>query len=339
MIRFDGISRDRVRGEAAHFLRRPALGIVIGLAVSPALFALMDHFGSAGHSPVASTMLWAMVIVLDGMWLAFGSLAALLVKKDRYPNPLDGSMLRWLTKKASDVVLVPIANVVIAPSGSKLVGIEGRMTSVPDVETMLAPISGSPCLYFRVTVEQYNAKPYPEEPWSRCGRSWQLGAFLLTDDSGSVLVEAPDEAQAARDDVDACLSISSRTTLVESPSGVARLPPHVRRYVEANAKLFGVIDNEKRTRVVELTLVAGDHVSLFGHLEERVVSGSALRSERIRVVASGSPVTVFAARFDELRWLERFHRRFTLAVILTSMLGAGVTAVGFYLLLTAKRFQ
>ena len=339
MIHFDGVLRDRVRDEAARYLRRPLLGFAIGLAISPALVAFAVNVAGVDHPPFTSTIPWAMVTFADGLWLAFGSLAALWGKKDRYSDPLDGSMLRRLTNTAGDLVPVLIATVAIDPSVSKLVGIEGRVTTVPDFEAMLAPISGSPCLYFRVVVEQYTPKPYPQARWSRCGQSWQLGAFLLTDDSGSVLVEARDEALPACDDVNACLSISSRTTLVESASGVSRLPPHVRRYIEANSKLLGAIDNEKRIRVIELTLVAGDHVSLFGHLEERVVSGSTLRSERIRVVASGSPMTVFAARLDELRWLGRFHRRFTLALILTSMLGFGVTAFGIYLLLTAKKFQ
>jgi hypothetical protein len=326
----EGISPARVRREAARFPRRPFAAMAIMLVGAPFLMAISDHFTSKS-GPLPSRMTWALVAMIEGLLLTMCSLLTLWQKKDRYPDPVSRGFLRWLEEVSGKFAAVRIADAAFRPEGARFVAMGGRMMSAGEGSSLVAPISGTPCLYYRVVVEQWTDRPFPQDPWTECGQTWQLDRFVLVDESGVVMVEAPDEESSSSDKVEAQLSISSRTIVVESRSGIRGLPPHVHSCIEERPQHFRSIEDSKRTRVTELTLVDGDVVAVLGYVEARVVSTGAFRGERAFVITSEAPRRVFAATLDDLRRLGLFHLRFALALVALALLGGVIFGIGLLL--------
>ncbi len=250
-----------------------------------------------------------------------------------------------------------------APLGVK-VAVGGRVGRASDAPELSAPISGSPCVYYRIQLE-HSAK----DKLSRVAASLaaplasseRLVRFVVADESGFVLVDPGADVEALPDDTDsprvavlsvyvelsprvapgasaADVELSPQVAVYTSVAGCRGLPPVAQTYLETVRKRLPerdfarLMDMETtRVRLTEVILREGDIVSVTGNMEERQEPG-AYRESRLR--AMSHPCTVNLAGPDELAWLDRFDRRF--AAVLWAVAVAGMLAFlyGFFMMLS-----
>ena len=305
-------------------------------------FVLILVFGAMGG------LYWLYHALRNGVAHADFSLAPLEAFATLMSCPAGGALLAaaWRYHKAcwprklgsivSTLRRVPIAS---APrDGSNAVAIEGVVAPVADGASLMAPVSGAACVYYWVRIEHQNPAPWPglvRSDWWVLDDRAKLRSFVVADDSGFVRVEPlldrADPSIPSIEPVDFDLAIATRATVHESAAGFAGLPPSARAYIEGELADRAELWREHRLRVTEVYLRAGDVVSVFGRIKDRIEGAGAFRTQGTEHlgVLSGFPaeLRVVPASLAELRWL----RRFDLAVVVFLVSCAVLAWVAFVL--------
>jgi hypothetical protein len=341
--RTNGVLRARVRAEAALFLRRQLAAVAITCGAGLLAVAVMALDASRRGHPltVPAVEAWLVEVELVVLAVVFVCLAGM--KRELYRCPIRDPWWGLTPEERRAAALDVIAAKARELPGPRPVALDGRVSPAPDGMPLEAPLSRARCVYYRVVVEQWTADSFPRSDWSTLDDQWQREAFVLSAESGPMTVERWANDANRRDCVEAFSSISSVAHIHDSPSGVDGLPPHVRAYVEATERPYQLVDRtqplffdrRKRTRVTELTLAEGDLIFVTGFAEQR--GGEAdmfpdAMTDRCLIIPARLLLRIFPAPLADLLWVRSFHRWFTRALIAGGMLCAGMSILGFYLM-------
>lgn len=342
-VRAEGVLRARVRADAALFLRRQLAAITITCGAGLLAVAVMAVDASHRGHPLTVRAVEAWLAEVELVTLAVGFFGLAGMKRALYRCPISDP---WSGLTAEDRRAVALDVIAAKPpelSGPRPVALDGRVSPAPDGMPLEAPLSGAPCVYYRVVVEQWTAGAFPRSDWSTLDDQWRREAFVLLAESGSLTVERREEDANRRDSVEAFSLISSVAEVHDSPSGIDGLPPRVQAYLEASQRPYQLadrtkqlfFDRRKRTRVTEITLAEGDLIFVTGFAEQR--GGEAdmfpdAMTDRYRIIPAPLLLRIFPAPLADLLWVRSFHQWFTRALIAGGMLCAGMSVLGFYLM-------
>lgn len=210
-----------------------------------------------------------------------------------------------------------------------VVTIEGKVRGMADGERLVGPVSGAPCVYYRVRVEHHDGGAWT----SRSGGWWKVrdGALLLpftVSENGETIRLEPvvrrDEATAPNIfPVDIDFDLVDWATVSESDAGLKGLSDGARRHVESVAASMLEHWDNARLRVTELALHEGDDVVLVGHAKWQKEPVGAFRVEgAVRVgIMCGFPdtVRVAPATLRDLAWLRRFDITVLISLVFLSI--------------------
>ena len=342
-VRAEGVLRARVRREAALFLRRHLAAIAITCGAGLLAVAVMALDASNRGHPLTVPAVEAWLIEVESAVLAvvFFCLAGMTRQSFRCPisDPWSGLTADQRRTSALDSI-APRTRGLAEP---RPVALDGVVSLAPDGVPLAAPLSGAPCVYYRVVVEQWTASAFPRTEWSTLDDRWRRETFVLSAESGSMTVERPAEDANRKDDVEAFFSISPVAKEYDSPSGIDGFPPHVQAYLEASQRPYQLadrskqlfFDKRKRTRVTELTLAEGDLIFVTGFAELRGGEAAMFAdtmTDQCPIIPARFLLRVFPAPLSDLLWVRSFHRLFTRGLIAGGVLCAGMSVLGFYLM-------